>query len=120
LSQSVVNSPIEVAGTTEQRRKRGRPPKNKTAQVTPERYVEEAKGAPVTVNKRGPHPPHGLGKGSLPGGMMTDQEFEVWNEHHKKDIHRKKKMKKFQEAEVRVQELRKSLEIQDSSIIEIK
>ncbi len=29
-------------------------------------------------------------------------------------------MKKFQEAEVRVQELRKSLEIQDSSIIEIK
>jgi hypothetical protein len=52
-------------------RKRGRPPKNK-AQGNIERYLEEAKVQPTSSSRKGPPPPGGLGKGSLPGGFMTD------------------------------------------------
>jgi hypothetical protein len=33
---------------------------------------------------------------------MNDQEYEKWNEHHKQDIKRKKKMKKSLEADERM------------------
>jgi len=72
--------------STPPKRGRGRPPK------TPQPVKEEETKKLV------------LGTGTAGNGMMTEAELQKWEEQHKKGINKKKRERRFQEAEVKLKE----------------
>ncbi len=50
--------------------------------------------------------------------MMTDEEFQKWEEQHKKDIKKKKRMRKLMESDIKLK-TQAAVESQQMSVVEI-
>lgn len=80
--------PIENPPTPPVKRPPGRPRKVQQ---------EESKSPAQQIS------PHQV-RGSGPGGLMTDKEFERWEEKLKNEKNLKKRQRRFQEAELKLKE----------------